>query len=323
MAHLAARARDRQTGEPEHRSVLVREVVHHLRCRPGRTFVDATLGPGGHTEAILEATAPDGRVIGLDLDPDAIDRASSRLAPAAERFTPIRSDFRRIREVLAERRTGPVDGVVADLGFSAIQMLTPSRGFGFSTEGPLDMRYDPSSGRGAARLLAEIDEASLRRILSEYGEEREAGRIARAIVRSREKTPIRTTSDLASVVAGAVSARRTARIHPATKTFQAIRIAINGELEGLDAFVEAAVLCLRRGGRLVVISFHSLEDRIVKQAMRALASRCICPPGMPVCGCGRENIVRLVTSRPVTPSPEERTANPRSRSAKLRAVERV
>src|SRR5262245_49768291 len=169
MTHLAARARDPKTREPEHRSVLVREVVEHLRCRPGRTFVDATLGPGGHSEAILDATEPDGRVIGLDLDPDAIARASARLASAGDRFAAVRSDFRRIQEVLAERRTGPVDGVVADLGLSAIQMLTPSRGFGFSADGPLDMRYDPSRGRSAARLVAEIDEAGLRRILAEYG----------------------------------------------------------------------------------------------------------------------------------------------------------
>lgn len=323
MAHLAARARDQKPREPEHRSVLTREVLDHLRCRPARTFVDATLGPGGHAAAILEASAPDGRVIGLDVDPDAIARASERLRPFGDRFVAVQSDYRRIRELLAERKTGPVDGIVADLGLSSIQLLTPARGFGFSAEGPLDMRYDPSRGRSAAELVAEIDESGLRRLLTEYGEEREAGRIARAIVRRREKSPIRTTSELAAIVADSVSPRRTARIHPATKTFQALRIAVNAELEGLDAFVEAAVMSLRRGGRLVVIAFHSLEDRIVKHAMKALASRCICPPGMPVCGCGRENIVTILTGRPISPSPEEVAENPRSRSAKLRAVERV
>ncbi len=216
-----------------------------------------------------------------------------------------------------------MDGVLADLGLSSIQMMTPARGFGFSADGPLDMRYDPSQGRSAARLIAECSEAELRRILQEYGEERDAGRIARAIVRRREKAPVESTAELAGIVDEVLPARRGGRVHPATKTFQALRIAVNRELEGLDAFVETAVMCLRRGGRLAVISFHSLEDRIVKHTMRALASRCICPPAMPVCGCGRENIVRSVTARPVTPSPEERAANPRSRSAKLRVVERV
>jgi 16S rRNA (cytosine1402-N4)-methyltransferase len=323
MLQLALSARDDARPGPVHRSVLAREVVGHLRCRPGRTYVDGTLGPGGHAEAILESSAPDGRVIGLDLDPDAIERASARLASFGERFVAVRSDFRRIDEVLRELRTGPVDGILADLGFSSVQMLTPERGFGFSNEGPLDMRYDRSTGRSAARLVAEEDEASLRRIFIEYGEEKAAGRIARAIVRRREKTPIRTTTELASLVADAVPKRGPTRIHPATRTFQALRIAVNGELEGLDAFVDTAVMSLRRGGRLAVISFHSLEDRIVKHAMRALAHRCICPPEMPVCGCGRENIVKIVTPKAVVPSLSERSENPRSRSAKLRVAERA
>lgn len=308
---------------PMHEPVLVREIVELLRCQPGRTYVDATLGPGGHAEAILRACAPDGRVIGIDLDPDAIERASRRLTSAGGRFTSVRSDFRRIRDILSERRTGPVDGVLADLGLSSVQMLTAERGFGFSSSGPLDMRYDRSRGMSAARLLEEIDEKGLRRLLLEFGEEKSAARIARAIVRRRESAPIRTTDELAAIVAAAVPKRGPARIHPATKTFQAIRIAVNGELEGLDEFVDMAVLSLRRGGRLAVISFHSLEDRIVKHAMRALASRCTCPPGMPICGCGRENIVRLVTTRPIVPSVSERAMNPRSRSAKLRVVERL
>ena len=319
---IEGRMGERQGG-PTHIPVLAAEIVELLRCRPGRTYVDATLGPGGHAEAILEATDPDGRVIGFDLDPVAIEAASLRLAFAGWRFAPVRTDFRRIREVLSERRTGPVDGVVADLGLSSAQLLGPDRGFGFSVPGPLDMRFDQSRGTSAARLIEGMDEGSLRRILLEYGEEKDASRIARAIVRRRESAPIRTTDDLASIVAAAVPRRGPARIHPATKTFQALRIAVNGELTGLAEFVDAAVMCLRRGGRLAVISFHSLEDRIVKHAMRALASRCICPPGMPVCGCGRENIVRLVTPRPIGPSAAERTRNPRSRSAKLRVVERL
>ena len=323
MLQVAVSIHDEGRREPVHRPVLVREVVHHLRCRPGRTYVDGTLGPGGHAEAILTSSAPDGRVVGLDLDPDAIQRASARLAAFGERFVAVRSDFRNVDAVLRDLRTGPVDGILADLGFSSIQMLTAERGFGFSSEGPLDMRYDRSRGRNAADLLAEEDEASLRRLLLEFGEERSASRIARAIVRRREKAPLRTTTELAELVAATVPRRGPVRIHPATKTFQALRIAVNGELDGLDTFVDTAVMSLRRGGRLAVISFHSLEDRIVKHAMRALANRCICPPRMPVCGCGRENIVRIVTSKPVTPSPTERGENPRSRSAKLRVVERT
>jgi len=320
--HLERRPND-QGGGPQHVPVLVREIVELLRCQPGRTYVDATVGQGGHSEAILEASAPDGRVIGLDLDPAAIEAASKRLASAGPRFAAFASDFRRLRDVLAERRTGPVDGILADLGMSSVQMLSPERGFGFSAPGPLDMRYDRSRGESAAELLAEIDEASLRRILIEYGEEKFAPRIARAIVRRRLAAPIRTTDELAALVSAAVPRRGPTRIHPATKTFQAIRIAVNGELDGLDEFVDAAVMSLRRGGRLAIVSFHSLEDRIVKHAMRALASRCICPPGMPVCGCGRENIVRIVAQRPVTPEAAERARNPRSRSAKLRVVERL
>jgi len=323
MPLVAAKARDGSSRGPEHRTVLRDEVVEVLRCRPGRVYVDATLGPGGHSEAILAATAPDGRVIGLDLDPDAIEIARTRLAGARDRFEPVRTDFRRIHEVLSDLRTGPVDGVLADLGLSSVQMLTPDRGFGFSADGPLDMRYDRGRGRSAALLLEEEPEATLRRILKEYGEEPQAARIARAIVRRREKTPLRTTAELANLVAEVAGRPGPTRIHPATRTFQALRIAVNGELDGLDRFIESAVMCLRRGGRLAVISFHSLEDRIVKRTMRALALRCVCPPAMPVCGCGRENIVRIVTPRPVLPSPSEKAANPRCRSAKLRAVERA
>lgn len=308
---------------PVHEPVLPREVVESLRSRPGRTYVDATVGPGGHSEALLRATAPDGRVIALDLDPEAIELATQRCGSAGERFVAVRSDFRRIREVLSELKAGAVDGIIADLGMSSMQMLSPDRGFGFSAPGLLDMRYDRSRGMSAFDLLATIGEPALRRILLEYGEETAAPRIARAIVRRRETAPIRTTAELADVVAAARPRRGPARIHPATKTFQAVRIAVNGELDGLDAFVDAAVMSLRRGGRLAVIAFHSLEDRIIKRSMRALASRCICPPGMPVCGCGRENIVRLVTTRPITPSLSERSRNPRSRSAKLRVAERA
>jgi 16S rRNA (cytosine1402-N4)-methyltransferase len=215
--------------------------------------------------------------------------------------------------------------VLADLGISSYQLDDPSRGFAFSSDGPLDMRMDPSSGDPpAAELVATLDEASLRSLIGTWGEERLAGRIARAIVRERAKGPITTTRELARIVeAAAGPAARRFRIHPATRTFQALRIAVNREIEGIPAFVAGAVSLLRRGGRLGVISFHSLEDRAVKRSMHDLADRCVCPPGLPVCGCGRENIVRIVTSRAVVPSPEEIASNPRARSAKLRVVERL
>ena len=293
-----------------------------LRVSEGATVVDATLGPGGHAEALLERVGRHGRVIGIDRDPAAIAFAQARLARFGDRFTALHGDHREIASLLSGQQ---VDGILADLGISSYQLDDPRRGFAFSADGPLDMRMDPESGEPtAASLVATLDAAELKTILAKWGEERLAGAIARAIVRERSKRPITTTRELAVLVerVSGPGARRF-RIHPATRTFQALRIAVNREIEGIPEFVESAVSLLRPGGRLAVISFHSLEDRAVKTSMHGLAHRCVCPPGLPVCGCGREDIVHVVTSRPVTPRPAEEAANPRSRSAKLRVVEKL
>jgi 16S rRNA (cytosine1402-N4)-methyltransferase len=308
-----------------HRPVLLQETLELLRLSPGATVVDATLGPGGHAEALLESVGPRGRVIGIDRDPAAIEFARARLARYGDRFNGLLGDHRDVVALLLGAGVVDVDAVLADLGISSYQLDDPSRGFAFSADGPLDMRMDPGSGGpSAGDLVATLDAAALRDIIASWGEERLAGRIARAIVRERSKRPILTTRELAAVVEGVAGpAARRFRIHPATRTFQALRIAVNHEIEGLPAFIDGAVSRLRRGGRLAVISFHSLEDRAVKTSMLGLAHRCICPPGLPVCGCGREDVVRLVTSRPIVPGPVENASNPRARSAKLRVVERL
>ena len=325
----AASAMDREAGltlpDLPHRSVLLEETLEALHPAPGATVIDATLGPGGHAEALLEGVGPAGRVIGIDRDPAALALASGRLARFGDRFLALQGDHRDVVALLHGNDIVVVDAVLADLGISSAQLDDAGRGFAFSIDGPLDMRMDPGSGiPSAADLVATLDAVALRDILWTWGEERIAGRIARAIVREREKHPITTTAQLSSLVEKVAGpAARRFRIHPATRTFQALRIAVNREIEGIPAFVTGAVSILRRGGRLAVISFHSLEDRAVKTTMHGLAHRCICPPALPVCGCGRENIVRLVTSRPIVPGPAECESNPRARSAKLRVVERL
>jgi 16S rRNA (cytosine1402-N4)-methyltransferase len=308
-----------------HRPVLLQESLELLRPSPGATVVDATLGPGGHAEALLELIGPEGRVIGIDRDPAAIAFARARLARFGDRFVAMLGDHRDLVELLHGIDVVVIDAVLADLGISSYQLDNPSRGFAFSTDGPLDMRLNPGSNeQSAADLVATLDAPALRDIIATWGEERLAGRIARAIVRERSKRAILTTGELSSLVERVAGpAARRFRIHPATRTFQALRIAVNREIEGLPALVTGAVSLLRRGGRLAVISFHSLEDRAVKTSMLGLARRCICPPALPVCGCGREDVVRLITTRPVVPGPSENASNPRARSAKLRVVERL
>jgi 16S rRNA (cytosine1402-N4)-methyltransferase len=307
-----------------HKPVLLREVVEILRPASGGTMVDLTVGLGGHAEALLEASDPAGRLVGVDRDRAALDHASHRLARFGDRFIPLYGDHRDLRELLHTAGIFSADGIVADLGLSSLQLDDPERGFSFQSDGPLDMRMDPSRGATAADLLATLPEIDIGRLLKVYGDEMLARPIARAIVLRRAKAPIRRTADLAQLVERIAGPRaRRYRIHPATRTFQALRIAVNGEIEGLETLVHDAAAFLPRGGRLAVISFHSLEDRAIKRAMRALAERCICPPGLPVCGCGREDLVRLLTTRPVRPTGEEVEGNPRARSAKLRAVERL
>ena len=310
---------------PVHRTVLLREVVAFLRPLPGSSFIDTTLGPGGHAEALLEATSPDGRLLGIDRDPATLHLARARLSRFGTRFVGVQGDYRDLASLAHGAGFFVVEGVVADLGISSFQLDDAERGFSFRADGPLDMRMDPAAGTAtAADLLASLTEVELRHIFRAFGEERLSGPIARAIVRRRATRPITRTTDLASLIERTAGpAARRFRIHPATRTFQALRIAVNGELEHLAALVDQAVALSRRGGRVAVISFHSLEDRAVKQAMRALAERCVCPPGLPVCGCGRENLVRGVAGSPAVPSPEEVAINPRARSARLRVVERL
>lgn len=308
-----------------HRPVLLREVLEILRPAAGATIVDATLGPGGHAEALLERVGPSGRVVGIDRDPEAIAFARERLSRYGDRFVALRGDHREIVALLRGAGIGTVDAVLADLGISSLQLDAAARGFAFAIPGPLDMRMDPTStDPTAADLLEALDEREIADLIARYGEERQARRIARAIVAARGREPIRSTDALARLVERVAGpAARRFRIHPATRTFQALRIAVNREIEGIPGLVDGAVSLLRGGGRLAAISFHSLEDRAVKRAMRDLAHRCTCPPELPVCACGRENLVRVLTSHPIVPSPEEIGDNPRARSAKLRAAERI
>ncbi len=310
--------------ESPHTPVLLREAVAALGCRPGGLWVDGTLGAGGHAEAILRATAPDGRLIGCDRDAEALEIARARLAPFAERALLRHADFRRLPAILDECGAELVDGLLLDLGVSSLQLGDARRGFSFREDGPLDMRMDRSVTTTAADLVNGLPQAEIASILARYGEEPRAGRIAAAIVRERRRAPIATTRRLAEIVAAAApGARGRGRIHPATRTFQALRIAVNDELAGLDRLLEEAARRLRPGGRIAVIAFHSLEDRVVKRAFRDLAQRCVCPRDLPVCACGRPGLVRPVTRRAVRPGPEEVGRNPRSRSARLRVAERL
>ncbi len=313
----------------EHRSVLLSETIEWLDVNRGGVFVDATLGLGGHSEAILEAS-PNARVIGIDRDPEALHLAEKRLAVRfGARFQAVRANFSEIVDVVGDAGATSLSGVVADFGVSSMQLDKSERGFSFRHDAPLDMRMDNSAesvDETAAELLARLSEEELARIIFEYGEERGSRRIARWIVERREQgDPITTTADLAALVARAVGHRsnKGEKIHPATRTFQALRIAVNRELEGLAKFIETAIDLLRPHGRFVALSFHSLEDRAVKQTLRLLSGRCECHPRSPFCSCGARKSVEILTRRPVVASPHEREINPRARSAKLRACAKL
>ena len=306
-----------------HRPVLLRECLEALAIRPEGTYVDGTLGRAGHSLAILERLTT-GRLIGIDRDETALAAAEERLAAWGRQVTLVHSNFCRVRQVLAELGIDRVDGLLFDLGVSSPQLDQAERGFSYRQDAPLDMRMDVSERLTAYEVVNAWGEEALRRILWEYGEERCAPRIARAIVARRAQRPIASTLELAEIVRGAMPAQSLReKQHPAKRSFQAIRIAVNGELEALAPMVQGAVDCLRPGGRLAVITFHSLEDRIIKQELRAQATGCTCPPEFPVCVCGKRPRVRLVNRKPVTASAEEVGENPRSRSAKLRAAERT
>ena len=311
--------------EEGHLPVLAEEVVEMLAPAPGSLQIDATVGGGGHTERILEATDPDGRLLGLDADGAAIARVDRRLRPHfGDRLVLRQANFRDLGDVAPAAGFSAVDGLLFDLGLSSQQLADRTRGFGFRTGGPLDMRFDTSRGMPAANLIATLDAGELAALFRRYGEEPQAGRIARAIVEARQTAPIETAEQLAALVERVVpvNPRVRRRTHPATRVFQALRIAVNAELDALQSGLAAAMDLLRPGGRIVVLSYHSLEDRIVKRFIAAERKGCICPPELPVCVCGRNPRLRPL-GKPRTPSLEEIGANPRSRSARLRAAERI
>jgi 16S rRNA (cytosine1402-N4)-methyltransferase len=312
--------------EAGHIPVLADEVISMLAPAPGSLQIDATLGGGGHTERILEATDPDGRLLGLDADGAAIARVDGRLRPRfGDRLVLRQSNFRDLGDVARDAGFGAVDGAFFDLGLSSYQLADAERGFGFRAGGPLDMRFDASRGVSAAELLATLDANELTALFRRYGEEPKAGRIARAIVDARRTAPVATAEELAALVerVSPPNPRQPRRTHPATRVFQALRIAVNEELDALKEGLAAAVDLLRPGGRLVVLSYHSLEDRIVKRFFAAERRGCVCPPELPVCVCGRNPRLRLLTRRSVTPTASEIEANPPARSARLRAAERL
>jgi len=302
-----------------HLPVLYHDIIHALRPKsPGR-YVDATVGAGGHAVGILESSSPDGQLLGFDLDPQALALADQRLAVFQGRYQLIHASYTTLLAQLSRLKWDRVDGIVIDLGVSSMQLDTPQRGFSFREEGPLDMRFSPDQSVTAADLVNDMPEGELANLLWKYGEEPQSRRIARAIHQSR---PLRTTTELANLIQKTVG-RSQGRIHPATRTFQAIRIAVNNELQAVEAFLPQAVAALRPAGRLAVISFHSLEDRLVKQYFRLESRDCICPPQQPVCTCGHKASIREINRRPIMADEVEIRENPRARSARLRIVEKI
>ncbi len=303
-----------------HKSVLLAETVKLLKPQAAEIFVDATLGLGGHTEAMLSDSEKT-RVLGIDQDFEAIEFAKRRLEKFGDRIQIFHQNFSDIKQVLAKAEIDKIDGLIADLGVSSLQFDSQSRGFSFRFDAPLDMRMNTDSdAETAAGLLATLSEFEIARIIYEYGEERLSRRIASRIVWKREHgEPIKRTKELAALVEKAIGASKKDKIHPATRTFQALRIAVNGELEILEQFIRDSVEILKKDGRLVLITFHSLEDRIVKHTFQKLAGKCFCPPRLPQCVCGASKEIEILTRKPIVPTEAEIEENPRARSAKLRA----
>jgi 16S rRNA (cytosine1402-N4)-methyltransferase len=314
-----------ETTTLQHQPVLLGEVLQALQPHSGGRYVDGTFGGGGHTRALLQSSAPDGRVLAIDADPEAYARAQNlRQQPnVGDRLIPIHANFAELAATVRDRGFDPVEGVLLDLGLSSFQLDAPQRGFAFRFAGPLDMRFDPDTGAPASELVNTLPEQELADLIWTYGEEPGSRRIARAIVRERARAPITTTAHLAETVARAIGGRRGRDTHPATRTFQALRIATNAELQALDAALAGAVDVLAPGGRLAVIAFHSLEDRLVKRFIERESSTCLCPPELPVCVCGHQPRLRRITRRAIRPSDAEVAANPRARSAVLRVAERL
>ncbi|MGY8760114.1 MAG: 16S rRNA (cytosine(1402)-N(4))-methyltransferase RsmH [Nitrospinaceae bacterium] len=306
-----------------HESVMRNEVLHYLNVHMEGVIVDGTLGDGGHTEFILKNTAPEIRVLAIDRDSSAIERASERLSLFRDRVTLAHGNLGDIKELAAENGITSVVGVLMDLGVSSPQLDTAGRGFSIQHDGPLDMRMDSSQKTSAADLLIKLSDAELASIIKDYGEERYAKRVVRAIRREQEERPITTTGQLSRIVARVVKSSRHSRIHPATRTFQALRIAVNDELEQLKTALAGMMGLLHSTARVAVISFHSLEDRIVKTFFRDEEKGCSCPPKIPICVCGRMPALKILTRKPLVPSEEEVAQNPRSCSAKLRVAERI
>lgn len=306
--------------ETTHRPVLLAETVASLVPRSGGRYIDATVGGAGHAEALLLASSPDGLLLGMDADAVAVARSSARLLPFGGRAICVKSNFDQVGEVARSHGFTSCDGILFDLGLSSDQLSEPDRGFAFrQQEDALDMRFDPSQGPTAADLLNHMSQQQIEAILRDYGEVPRARAVARAIVQRR---PMRTTSDLVSAVLSTVRSKWS-RTHPATRTFMALRIAVNRELDRLSEALPQALDLLAPGGRLAVIAFHSLEDRIVKQFMQQEAQGCVCPPGLPVCVCNHRSRLRTINRKPIVPSAAECDDNPRARSAKLRVAERL
>jgi 16S rRNA (cytosine1402-N4)-methyltransferase len=304
---------------PVHKPVLLNEVVEALHPQPGKRYVDCTLGNGGHAEAILARILPGGQLLGIDADPKAIEIAENRLVEYIENTILVNDNFLSLETICQENDFFPVQGILFDLGLSSAQLDDYERGFSFQQCGPLDMRFDPTQQLTAADVVNTFSEERLTEIIKTYGEERYSKRIARYIVNNR---PVNDTLELVDAIEKAIGGHR-GKIHPATRTFMALRIYINHELENLSAALKQTINCLDRGGRLVVLSYHSLEDRIVKQFMLTESKGCICPPSIPVCQCGHMASLKIITRKVITPSLDEIKSNPRSRSAKLRVAERL
>lgn len=304
---------------PTHIPVLLSEAAEGLQAQPGECFVDCTVGLGGHAATMLEKISPSGRLLGIDADSEAIKTAQTKLIDYGKAVTLVNDNFVNLEAICVEYHFYPVDGILFDLGVSSLQLDTAQRGFSFQSEAALDMRFNSRQRLTAADIVNTFSETELIHIIKEYGEERHSRRLARHIVQSR---PITTTSELVRVVKQVLGGKH-AKIHPATRTFMALRIAVNSELQNLKSALQQAIKLLRPGGRLVVISYHSLEDRIVKEFMQREASSCICPPGTVICCCGHIPTLKLISRKVIKPSPLEVESNPRSRSAKLRIAERL
>jgi 16S rRNA (cytosine1402-N4)-methyltransferase len=307
------------TSLPIHVPVLLDEVVAELRPRRGDYFVDCTVGPGGHAAAILERISPSGKLLGIDADPEAIRVSQDRFSGYGTAITLVNDNFVNLEAICGKYHFHPVDGILFDLGISSLQLDTAERGFSFHLDAPLDMRFDFGQGLTASDIVNRSSEQELVKLIERYGEERHSRQIARHIVNNR---PVATTVELARLIEQVSSGKR-ARIHPATRTFMALRIAVNSELQNLELALRQTPNLLRPGGRLAVISYHSLEDRIVKQFMRHAARSCLCPPGTIVCRCGHVPTLKLISRRVIKPTSLEIESNPRSRSAKLRIAERL